>query len=101
MREEVADESGAPVTASSLLPVPESVRVLAAATVPVKLAALEMVWPLTKPEVRLPVTASVPPMVALLVTAKPVPAAVEASWPEVVILSPAVVGVMVVPVRVK
>ena len=56
---------------------------------------------LTPVRVDTPVTAKVPPMVELLVIAKPTPAAVEASWPEVVIASPAVVGVMVVPIRVK
>ena len=60
-----------------LVPVVPSVRALAPATVmvPVKLAALEMVCPLMRPEVK------VPDMVALLLTVRAVPAALNVEAP--------------------
>ena len=78
--------------------VPPTVEFDAIATVPVKLAALLMVWPLIRPElttprVEVPVTPRVPPMVALLVTESAVPAPDSVTRPE-----PLTTPTVVVPV---
>ena len=70
----------------------EPVIALVTASVPVKFADEDIVWLFIRPEVIAPVTPSVPPMVALFVTANPVPAAVKLIAVEVVAPLPVTVA---------